>query len=122
MKLKVACIMVLLLLASHVGRAFAQGQVLGVHLLSPTELSQASKLLFTSDNVTHSVTVPLTFDDLNYKDRWQSFLDNAHANHIMPIIRLATRFENGVWVEPDRSDVIRMASFTSSLHFDDELT
>lgn len=117
-----------LLLFSGVGlcvptRVFAQGQVLGIHLLSPSELPQAQKLLDTKDNTIHFVTVPFTYDDLNYKDRWQKFLREAHDAHIKPLLRLTTRFENGSWVVPDRSDVMRFATFLTSLTwYDDDLT
>ena len=103
--------------------AHAQGEVLGIHLLSPAELPQAQKLLETKENIDHFVTLPLTFDDLNYASRWQKFLDEAHDAHIKPLIRLTTRFENGAWVVPTQADIVRYATFLSSLVWkDDQLT
>jgi len=104
-------------------RVMAQGQVLGIHLLSPGEVSEAQKLLTTPDNSPHYVTIPLTFDDLNYPQRWQAFLDQAHDAHLEPLIRLTTRFENGSWVVPTQADIIHYATFLSSLNWkDDHLT
>lgn len=100
--------------------AHAQGEVLGIHLLSPAELPQAQKLLETKENTAHFVTLPITFDDLNYKSRWQNFLNEAHDAHIKPLIRLTTRFENGAWVVPNQADIMRYASFLSSLDWKDE--
>lgn len=94
---------------------FAEGKVLGIHLLSPGEIGVAQKLLTTTDEASHYVTIPLTFDDLNHKERWQNFFRDASSARIIPLIRLATRFEDGAWVIPDRSDIIKMSKFLTSL-------
>ncbi len=102
-----------------VSPALAQGEVLGIHLLSPSELSQAQKLLETKNNTNHFVTVPLTYDDLGHKDRWQNFLNEAHDAHLTPLIRLTSRFENGSWVVPNQADIIKYVTFLSSLSWKD---
>lgn len=111
------------LLGAFATPAKAQADVLGIHLLSPGEIASAQRLLDTKDGATHYVTVPLTFDDLNHKDRWQAFFRDAHSARLIPLIRLTTRFEAGNWVVPDRSDVMKMAAFLSDLDWNtDELT
>jgi len=116
----------LLLIFPLLGSAFpvsAQAQVLGIHLLSPGEIASAQKLLDTKDGTSHFVTVPLTFDDINHKERWQAFFRDAHSANLTPLIRLTTRFEDGKWVVPDRSDIMRMSKFLTSLDWKrDELT
>lgn len=103
--------------------AKAQAEVLGIHLLYPSEIASAEKLLATKDGSTHYVTVPFTFDDLNHKDRWQAFFRDAHSARLKPLVRLTTRFEAGHWVIPDRYDVMKMTAFLSSLDWrSDELT
>lgn len=103
-----------------IARASAQGDVLGIHLLSPAELPQAQKLLQTKDNARSFVTLPFTYDDLNHKARWQSFLNEAHQANIKPLIRLTTRFENGAWVVPTHADIVAYAKFFTSLDWKDE--
>lgn len=95
----------------------ARTEVLGIHLLSPGEVGSAQKLLETKDGASHFVTVPLTFDDLNHRERWQAFFRDAHSARLIPIVRLTTRFENGNWVVPDRNDIMRFAKFLSDLEW-----
>lgn len=100
----------------------AQADILGIHLLSPSEISAARDLLSTKDGGVHYVTVPFTFDDLNHRDRWQAFLRDAKTANLKPLLRLTTRFEAGSWVVPTRSDIMKMAKFLSSLDWQtDEL-
>ncbi|PWU22406.1 hypothetical protein C5B42_06140 [Candidatus Cerribacteria bacterium 'Amazon FNV 2010 28 9'] len=100
--------------------AFAQGQILGIHVLSPNDLPAAGDLLSTQDNANHFVTIPFTLDDIGRKDEWQSFFDQAAARHLTPILRLATRFDGKNWVVPNRSDVMNMASFLTSLDWHED--
>lgn len=93
----------------------AQGEVLGIHLLSPSEIESASKLLSTKDNSDHYVTVPLGFADLNDSGSWQKFFDQAHDLHLKPIVRLTTRFEGSAWVVPNRADIMKFTKFLSAL-------
>lgn len=99
----------------------AKAQVLGIHLLNPSELSSAEKLLSTKDGAIHYVTVPFTFDDMNYKSRWEAFFREARNANLRPLLRLTTRFENGAWVVPTRADVMRVSAFLTSIewHADD---
>lgn len=103
--------------------AKAETEVLGIHLLNPAEINSAQKLLATKDGVAHFVTVPFTFDDMNYKDRWQTFFKEAHDTNLTPLLRLTTRFEDGKWVIPTRADIMKLTAFLSSLDWKrDELT
>ncbi len=98
-----------------VAPAQARGEVLGIHILAPGEISRANQLLSRGDDKDKFVTVPLTLKDLERKNEWQHFLNEAHALKIRPIIRFTTRFENGSWTVPTRIDVMRMTSFLSAL-------
>lgn len=94
---------------------FAVGEILGIHVLSPQEASQAAVLLQTPDHSEHYITVPLTLSDLSQTALWQHFFDVTSTQHLIPIIRLATSFENGVWQVPNRQNIIDYATFLSSL-------
>jgi hypothetical protein len=117
-----AVLFTLVLLCTPGTTVYAQSEVLGIHLLSPSEISKASKLLTTQDNIPHYVTVPFGFSDLPKKDEWQRFFDEAQTAHLKPIIRLTTRFEGHSWVVPNRSDIMVFTAFLSALDWrQDEL-
>ncbi len=95
-----------------------QGSVLGIHILHPTEAEGASELLKSNDKGDwHYVTLPLSLDDLHKQDEWQTFLHFAKTNKLIPIVRLVTRFDNGVWKIPTKKDVIDEITFLSSLEW-----
>lgn len=107
------------------GKAFA-GDVLGVHLLHVNELDKARELLKTEktkDEWTY-VTIPLTLHDLEKQPDWQRFFDQAKAEKFLPIVRLATRYEeeNGAWAVPTHKDIVDLSNFLLSLRWpkDDE--
>ncbi len=93
-----------------------EGQVLGVHLLSPRDLPHAQELLSKGDDWKF-VTVPLTFEDLNHKQEWQQFFYDAREAKFRPIIRLATKFENGAWVVPNKRQIVQMFEFLDELEW-----
>ncbi len=96
----------------------AEGQVLGVHILHPSELDAADELfqLDKADpNQWHYVTIPLSLNDLEKNDEWQRFFTEAKRRQIIPLVRLTTRFEDGAWVAPSRRDITKLVSFLSKL-------
>lgn len=97
---------------------FAQGSVLGVHILHPGELEQAKQLIVTTDPASwHYVTIPLTLADVGQTEKWQTFFDEAKQDQIIPIVRLTTRFENEAWQVPSREEVIRLLEFLNQLQW-----
>ena len=90
---------------------------LGIHILAPAELSKATDLFRVSKNqdTWHFVTVPLTLDDLHKEKDWVKYFQQAQDQKIIPIVRLATRFENEVWIKPSRKDVVDQIAFLSKM-------
>jgi hypothetical protein len=65
------------------------GQVLGVHILHPYEISDAKKLVTPTASSTeseewHYVTIPLTLDDLERQDEWRNFFQEAKKQRLIP--------------------------------------
>lgn len=90
---------------------------IGIHILFPSELSDAAKLVNTNGGDWGYVTIPIQAGDKNL-DKWQDFMNNASKLHIIPIIRLATEgdyFNTSVWRKPDYTDVLDFANFLNSL-------
>lgn len=91
----------------------------GIHLLFPSELPEAAKLINSNGGDWGYVIIPIQAGD---KDRvkWQKFMDEAARLHVIPIIRLATEgdyFNTAVWSKPKHTDVIDFANFLNSLHW-----
>lgn len=91
----------------------------GIHLLFPTELPEAAKLINSNGGDWGYVILPIQSGD---KDRvkWQHFMDEAARLHVIPIIRLATQgdyFNTAVWSKPHDRDILDFANFLNSLHW-----
>ncbi|MDA1079211.1 MAG: hypothetical protein O2840_00805 [bacterium] len=95
---------------------------IGIHVLNPEEFSDAKRILFpnqvsTSEEAWHYMTVPLTLADLDSQARWQQLFTQAKQERIIPIVRLATRFENGSWQRPNRKEITSLLDFLSTLEW-----
>ncbi len=117
--LHVSAVVVFLLLFSSLQPARATtGSVLGIHILHPEELRDATQLISTTDSEAwHYVTIPVTLDDLDQKETWQRFFDEARTSKVIPVVRLATRFENGAWAIPSREEIIKLLDFLNELRW-----
>lgn len=89
---------------------------LGIHVLNKEELSDVKKLFSDSDKW-HYMTVILTLDDLKKPQEWQTFFEEAKNNKIIPIVRLATRYnpQKDAWEKPTKKDVVDQINFLSTL-------
>jgi len=99
----------------------AQSNVLGIHILNPSELTQAQALLQPqgpSDEWSY-VTIPLTLNDLDRHDERQKFFDEAKVMHFVPIVRLATEVSgnDGTWATPTRYQIVELISFLTQLQW-----
>ncbi|KKU18719.1 MAG: hypothetical protein UY13_C0002G0429 [Candidatus Pacebacteria bacterium GW2011_GWB1_47_8] len=91
----------------------------GVHILHPDELSLAKDFLQDESNQAewHYVTIPLTLNELTRVSDWQQFFSQARQEQLIPIIRLATRFENGAWQIPTRKDITDLFTFLNQFEW-----
>lgn len=95
------------------------GEVLGIHILHPSELDRASALL-KSDHYSqdwHYVTIPLSLDQLQEKEQWQHFFDAAYQQKVNPIVRMVTRYDPAAdaWAVPNRQEIVDWYTFLDSL-------
>ncbi|MFZ5376248.1 MAG: hypothetical protein ACOZAN_01085 [Patescibacteria group bacterium] len=104
-----------------VSQVKAEAEVLGVHVLHPHEIDQANELVADeSSEKWHYLTIPFSLEDLNRKDEWKNFFQQAKEKRIIPIVRLVTKFENGSWKRPNRREVTQQISFLSELEWPTE--
>ena len=89
----------------------------GIHILFPSELESAAKLVNANGGDWGYVIIPIQAGDKDLK-KWQGFMDEAKQLHVIPIIRLASEgdyFNTTVWRKPDMNDVLDFANFLNSL-------
>jgi hypothetical protein len=91
----------------------------GVHILFPSELASAAKLVNSNGGDWGYVIIPIQSNDMS-REKWQNFMDDAKKLHVIPILRLATEGDNSntkVWRKPTESDVVDFANFLNSLNW-----
>lgn len=89
----------------------------GIHILFPSELNEASNLVNSNKGRWGYVTIPIQSIDKDLV-KWQTFMDEARAKKLIPIIRLATEplySNSAVWRIPTEADIIDFANFLNSL-------
>ena len=89
----------------------------GVHILFPSELSDAAKLVNSNGGDWGYVTIPIQSGDKDVA-KWQDFLNQCGKLHIIPILRLATEgdyFNTSAWRKPTSLDVLDFANFLNDL-------
>ena len=95
----------------------SQNNKFGIHILFPSELENAAKLVNSSGGDWGYVTIPIPAGDKDLV-KWQKFMDDAKRLHVIPIIRLATEgdyFTEGVWKKPSYATVLDFSNFLNSL-------
>jgi hypothetical protein len=86
---------------------------IGIHILFPDEIPQAGKLVNSNGGDWGYITIPIQVGDKDLL-KWQKFMDEARANKLIPIIRLATEgdyFKKESWRKPSFNDVLDFAYF-----------
>lgn len=116
----------LILSFTHVKSSYAiydptskSNNIVGIHILFPSELSEAARLVNSANGDWGYVVIPIQASDKNLI-KWQSFMDDARINHLIPIIRLATDgdyFNKISWSTPTNTDVLDFANFLNSLNW-----
>ncbi len=98
-----------------------QGQVLGIHIMHTYEIEDAYSLIENYKKAhTFYLTIPFTLEDLNKKQQWQQFFNQAREKKMIPLVRLCTKVEDGVWVVPTRKNVVDMIDFLDQLSWPTE--
>lgn len=91
----------------------------GIHILFPSELEGANKLVNSTSGEWGYVTIPIQSGDKDL-EKWQNFMDECKRLKLIPIIRLSTEayYQNtNVWRIPTDSDILDFANFLNSLQW-----
>jgi hypothetical protein len=89
----------------------------GIHILFPSELDAAAKLVNSKSGEWGYVTIPIQVGDKDLV-KWQAFMDDCRKLKIIPILRLSTEADpnnTAVWRIPTQTDILDFANFLNSL-------
>ncbi len=90
------------------------GNKAGVHILGPSEIEDAAKLVNSNGGDWGYVTVPIQPTDRD-KDKWQTFMQRAKELHLIPIVRITTIPNGGTWATGHDTDLVDFANFLGEL-------
>ncbi len=88
----------------------------GIHIFSENDLENASKLVNSTNGDWGYVTIVITENERNH-DRWQKVFDQMRRQHLVPIIRIATKPKGEVWLKPDEAEINNWIAFLNSLNW-----
>lgn len=88
----------------------------GIHIISPSpdESSPAANLVNSSGGDWGYVTV-LVESDSRDQNKWQNFFNDLRRRHLIPILRLATQPDGGMWKLPYDGEEQAWADFLDNL-------
>lgn len=86
----------------------------GIHVADPNDISRVRELVNSSKGDWGYVTIVIPENERK-TDVWQPVFERMRRDHLIPIVRLATRVESGVWVKPSVTDVPSWADFLNKL-------
>jgi hypothetical protein len=90
------------------------GNKAGVHILNPSEIDDAAKLVNSNGGDWGYVIVPIQPTD-RHKEIWQTFMNKAKDLHLIPIIRITTIPMGGTWNRGNDTDLVDFANFLNEL-------
>lgn len=95
------------------------GEVLGIHILHPSEINDVTTLLKTEANKDQwsYVTIPYGLADVEKNTEWQAFFDICRDKKLIPIVRLVTKAEGPTWVVPTKKNIVDLSNGLSKLNW-----
>ncbi|MBP9702995.1 DUF192 domain-containing protein [Candidatus Woesebacteria bacterium] len=92
---------------------------MGVHILHPSEIDNAAKLVNSSGGEWGYVTVPIQPVDRDLI-KWQQFMKECKDKKVIPIIRITTIPTGGTWDTGQDTDLVDFANFLNELEWPTE--
>lgn len=88
----------------------------GIHVLSENDFKSAADLVNSSGGDWGYVTFVITREERD-TNRWQRAFDQARRLHLIPIVRVASKYNGSVWEAPDIQDINNWVRFFDSLNW-----
>jgi hypothetical protein len=113
----------LLLLLTKSSCVFAEGSPLsvpnnkfGIHITSENDLNDAVSLVNSGGGDWGYVTIVITEAERD-QGRFQSVFDQMRRDHLIPIVRLATKADGNIWEAPKEEEINNWVAFLNSLNW-----
>lgn len=88
----------------------------GIHIANTQDLDDAAKLVNSNGGDWGYVTLVITENNRTVS-LWQEVFDKMRRLHLIPIVRIATKEENGNWKKPVIGEIDGWISFLNSLNW-----
>jgi hypothetical protein len=88
----------------------------GIHIADISDIKAAADLVNSSGGDWGYVTFVITKNDKN-TEKWQRIFDDMRRKHLIPIVRIATRFDGINWEKPSFGEIDGWVSFLNSLNW-----
>lgn len=88
----------------------------GIHIVDPNDIKDIQPLVNSSGGDWGYVTLVIQEDDRN-KEKWQRVFDVMRRDHLIPIVRLATKIEGDSWKVPSVGSIPDWTSFLNDLNW-----
>jgi hypothetical protein len=90
--------------------------IFGIHIHDDNDLEDAAKLVNSNGGDWGYVTLVIRKDDRN-SQKWQETFDKMRRLHLIPILRIATRQQNGGWEKPSFDEIDGWVLFLNNLNW-----
>ena len=90
--------------------------IFGLHLTQPQDLEKTAPIINSPEGDWGWATIVIRLDQLN-PDAWQTFFNDCRKKHIIPLVRLATHLDQGVWIQPKKEHIDQLSSFLNNLNW-----
>lgn len=88
----------------------------GIGILSPEADIEEARDMVNNNGQWGWVLLVIKRSEMNV-ERWQSIFHQLSGNKLIPIVRIATDLEGGVWLRPGENDANLWAEFLSGLYW-----
>lgn len=88
----------------------------GIHTINESDVSLAQDLVNSNAGEWGYVTIVIREDDRNQL-KWQAMFDELRRRNLIPLVRIATKIENGGWAKPRQKDLDSWVDFLSALNW-----
>lgn len=103
-------------IAAIVDPLASPNNIYGIHVIDGNDLEDAAALVNSSGGEWGYITIVITDNDLNI-EKWQTVFDRLRSLKLIPLVRIATHSEKGMWVAPGPADVGKWVHFLNSLNW-----
>jgi len=88
----------------------------GIHITNEKDLPDANSLVNSNGGDWGYITLVITESERDH-DRWQGVFDQMRKDHLIPIIRIATKADGDTWEVPQEAEINNWIAFLNSLNW-----